>query len=177
MRNYRILIIGILFILLWHNISEGGTDIGQEKIERNGIVVYQPNSLDRKILAIISKANMQILENYAYWLQENIEYVGDEGDYWQSPEETLERGAGDCEDFAFLNDAFLRLLGYNSRTMVLFNNDGSRHAICIFMDGDYYSFFSNMVLKRTQARTMEELVDYFCARGTKRMYEIRLGEE
>lgn len=41
------------------------------------------------------------------WCNHNIEYVPDrilydKQDYWATPEETLEKGAGDCEDIAIL---------------------------------------------------------------------------
>lgn len=173
MKKYAVLIIGILFVLSWNNILGGEIIIRQEKIENNGIVVYQPNSLDLKILDIIIQDNIQTLEGYAQWLEENIKYKNEEADYWQSPEETLERKAGDCEDFAFLNEAFLRVMGHNPKAMGLLNINKRGHAICIFVEGDYYSYFSNMVLKRTQMRTIEELNDYFGAR----IYEIKLEEK
>lgn len=181
MRNYRILIIGIfinliigIFLsLLCYNVSEGDIVIRQEKIEKNGIMAYQFNPLDLEILDILIKDNIQTLEDYTQWLQENIEYVGDIGDYWQSPEETLERKAGDCEDFAFLNVAFLRVLGYNPRAMGLLYINGEGHAICLFMEGDYYSYFSNMILERTQVETMEELSNYFSTGEIERIYELK----
>ncbi len=36
------------------------------------------------------------------WVLENVEYVADEEDEWQTPEETYRLRTGDCEDFALL---------------------------------------------------------------------------
>ena len=37
------------------------------------------------------------------WIHWEIEFVADDGDYWQSPSETLRLGTGDCEDMAILH--------------------------------------------------------------------------
>ena len=36
------------------------------------------------------------------WIHNNIEYKWDIYEYWQTPSETLSRGAGDCEDMVIL---------------------------------------------------------------------------
>jgi len=41
------------------------------------------------------------------------------GDYWQSPIETLVRGCGDCEDFAMAKYVSLRLLGIPSEQLLI----------------------------------------------------------
>lgn len=46
-------------------------------------------------------------------LRLRVVYDGPE-DTWQSPLESLERGAGDCEDFAFAKYALLRQLGWSA---------------------------------------------------------------
>lgn len=45
--------------------------------------------------------------------------VWDQVDYWASPLETLERGAGDCEDFALAKYFTLRLLGIPEESLRL----------------------------------------------------------
>lgn len=35
-------------------------------------------------------------------------YLADKGEYWQTPEETIQKGKGDCEDFAILQYFILR---------------------------------------------------------------------
>lgn len=48
-----------------------------------------------------------------------IRYVADVEDYWQAPEETFERGAGDCEDFALAKMACLQRLGWRESKLRL----------------------------------------------------------
>jgi predicted transglutaminase-like cysteine proteinase len=49
------------------------------------------------------------------WVASNIDYKSDEDrwgeDYWQTPEETLSYGTGDCEDFSTLLCSLLRAYG------------------------------------------------------------------
>ena len=47
------------------------------------------------------------LEEITYWVANNIDYEEDisqygESDYWATPQETIDSGEGDCEDFAVL---------------------------------------------------------------------------
>lgn len=58
------------------------------------------------------------------WVRDNIEYIADEGgDYWQSAEETLLKGMGDCEDQAILLSSIFGALGLNGRVNII-----ERHA-------------------------------------------------
>jgi len=55
-----------------------------------------------------------------------IRYVDDEGeDYWQSPAETIARGAGDCEDQAIYLHHLLSLKGLHSE--VIFGIENLKH--------------------------------------------------
>jgi predicted transglutaminase-like cysteine proteinase len=45
------------------------------------------------------------------WVNGAVRYQRDAGDQWSSPLETLERGHGDCEDFAIAKYAVLRATG------------------------------------------------------------------
>lgn len=54
------------------------------------------------------------------WVRRNIEYIADEGaDYWQSAEETLLKGTGDCEDQAILLSSIFGALGLNGRVNII----------------------------------------------------------
>jgi hypothetical protein len=44
-------------------------------------------------------------------VNERVRYVEDQGDYFQEPAETLQRGTGDCEDSAILKTALLLQAG------------------------------------------------------------------
>ena len=57
-----------------------------------------------------------------------------ETDHWQSPEEFLKRKAGDCEDYALLAQAILRLNGIEAYVVSLFGREGYAHTVCVFKD-------------------------------------------
>ena len=46
-----------------------------------------------------------------------IEYRKDRGDKWQTPFETLERGYGDCEDFAIFKYVILKQYGFKDEDL------------------------------------------------------------
>ena len=128
--------------------------IRQETYSVNGISVCRPLSLDTEILYLINKNNIRSIDDYADWLQENIRYEKDAGkDVWAAPQVTLKRKYGDCEDYSFLNVAVLRVLGYESKVLVMKGPTGC-HAICVFKKNDYYYWFDNAELKKTSIRTI-----------------------
>jgi len=79
------------------------------------------------------------------WMNDRVEYIADRyGDDWASPVETIERGYGDCEDFArlFLNILFIRfgikgnmVLVETTRTYV---NGGDVNHAYVEIDGKMY---------------------------------------
>jgi predicted transglutaminase-like cysteine proteinase len=59
-----------------------------------------------------------------------LKYIKDVG-YWQTPEETLKRGGGDCADLAIAKYFALRKMGFNDDTMrvvVARSRSGEDHA-------------------------------------------------
>jgi predicted transglutaminase-like cysteine proteinase len=55
-------------------------------------------------------------------------------DYWASADETIARGAGDCEDLAIVKLQALRLLGFNERDLYLMvgtKPSGEEHALLL----------------------------------------------
>ena len=89
------------------------------------------------------------LHNY---MKTKIRYVSDKKDYWQTPMETLIRGAGDCEDMArFALDVLVRVqklddvrfICYDGYYMKNGKKKRSGHAVCVFPVGEEHSFFSN----------------------------------
>ncbi len=57
------------------------------------------------------------------WVRENIAYASDdEGDYWQSTQETLDMGTGDCEDQAILLSSVITALGGSARVNIIENH-------------------------------------------------------
>lgn len=161
----------ILSILLFANSyalalgeQEGGFSgnlvIGQEKYKTNGVWVCRPVALDERISSIIKRNNVKSVEDYVEWLQTNIEYRKDrQADKWADPEETLQRRYGDCEDYAFLNEAVLRKVGYQPKVLAMGGIEGT-HAICVFVEDGYYSWIDNNKLKRTKAESILEFAKY-----------------
>ncbi len=83
-----------------------------------------------------------------YWL-DKIKYISDDKDYWQTPEETLNRGKGDCDDFARLAlDILVRIRKRDDVRFIIYAGYNSKdkynaHAVCVFPYYGSYSVFSN----------------------------------
>lgn len=134
--------------------------IGTETIRTNGVLICRPLQVDTRILNIIKANKIQSFADYVKWLKQNIEYRKDsEGDRWSRPEETIEKAFGDCEDYAFLNAAFLRVLGYKAQVLAT-GNGKQYHAICVFQYNGFYVWFDNSEIKRTCVSSMMAFADY-----------------
>lgn len=129
--------------------------IQQEGIKRqNGVLMARPKPVDFKIINLIQSHNIGSLEDYARWLKQNIHYKKDEKkDQWATPEETLNKKSGDCEDYTFFNAEVLQVLGYEPRFLAVRKNRQA-HAICIFKVDGYYFWFDNAELIKTRATTL-----------------------
>jgi len=81
------------------------------------------------------------------WVATNLDYMSDEKrwgrDYWQTPEETLTYGTGDCEDLAILLCSLLRTYGIDAeRVYVALGVDDGKdgHAFVLedwYCDGEW----------------------------------------
>jgi len=151
----------------------GNFIIRQETVRLGSVLVSRPSEIDTHIAGFLSTNNIKTLDEYAVWVEKNIKYKADvQYDTWSSPEETLSRLYGDCEDYAFLNASVLRVLGYESKIMVLGTSERD-HAICVFeKDGNYF-WFDNSELKRTDTVTMRKFGKYiFKKYACSRILEI-----
>ena len=98
-----------------------------------------------KYLSIINELNtVEKLRNYI----EKIEYTPDKmlWDKWQTPVETLERGKGDCEDFAiFAVDVLVRVVKIIEARFIAYIGTyiGQGHSVCVFPYKDKLHVFSN----------------------------------
>lgn len=81
--------------------------------------------------------------DYINWyVNTNLRYVRDYDlwgveEHWATVDEILQRGAGDCEDFAILKWAGLRDMGYNMNHFcipVVKRPDGSGHAVLAYIN-------------------------------------------
>ena len=101
-------------------VFTGDFVIRQETVRLGSVFVARPSEIDTQIAGFLGTHNIKTLDEYAMWLTKNIAYRADAaGDIWSSPKETLDRLYGDCEDYALLSAAVLRVLGYESKIMVL----------------------------------------------------------
>jgi hypothetical protein len=77
------------------------------------------------------------------WVATNIDYMSDEKrwgeDYWQTPEETLAYGTGDCEDFATLLCSLLRVYGIDAeRVYVALGIDDEEYGHAFLIEDWYH---------------------------------------
>jgi uncharacterized protein (DUF2164 family) len=80
------------------------------------------------------------------WILSNFKYTLENGDYWQTPEETFylrnenNKMIGDCEDFSILLQ-FIIEKQFNVKTVlyIIKYSDGSQHAVAYF-NNKFYDF-------------------------------------
>jgi len=110
----------------------------------------------------------------------NIKPKADVGDYWQTPEETLNLLTGDCEDYARLAlDILVRVMGITDARFVVYNgyivsNKKGGHAVCVFQENNQLSVFTGFALKKGFT-DYEEIGHSFYPKGIKYM-EVRNDE-
>ena len=101
-------------------------------------------------------------ESLARFFQEQMTFTEDmqlfgEADYWQTPEEFLDRRAGDCEDYALLAKAALQRLGFEAFVFSLYGEDGYAHTVCVFLEQGRYHVFNQDRLLRLSAGSLREV--------------------
>lgn len=90
------------------------------------------DSADRAIADFLKTRDIRDIYTWRDWMAANIRYTKDFGDDdWSAPIATLKRGFGDCEDYAILNRAVLRVLGHTADIYVV-ERWGASHAVCLF---------------------------------------------
>jgi len=135
----------------------------------------------RKAVArVFINNNIHSIGNYMNWLKKNIHYASDRnGDQWATPQETLAKGAGDCEDLAFLNTAAMSLFGHEAVTLAMLDPSKQSHAISVFKKeprGCYY-IFDNMRVRSTGAKTIRDLANYIFAGNRDCLYLAKMNLE
>lgn len=104
------------------------------------------------------------------WIGKNIAYAREKEDYWQSPSETINRGAGDCEDMAilYINILYVKF-GAKADLAMVFN------ARQVVEGGDY----NHAVVSLPDGRLISAQGGVWCYREVKYIYafdEIFKGE-
>ena len=106
---------------------------------------------------------IQSPRDLAKWLGSNFKYVFRLNDKWQTPSETINLRAGDCEDFATLASSVLRGMGIKSDIVIIkFRGLDLQHAVCIWREENgKYSYFSNRKLVLTNRSTLQEAIQSY----------------
>jgi hypothetical protein len=82
--------------------------------------------------AFIMPSGIYNAEQAWTWVADNIRYKSDDSNLYhiQTPQETLNKGWGDCKAYSVLLAAMLYQLGYDDVAIVYgYKSDGGRHAI------------------------------------------------
>jgi hypothetical protein len=112
------------------------------------------------------------------FMQVCFEYVSDlhhHGleDHWQTPEQTLRSGRGDCEDFAVFAHRVLALRGRESRVLCLFTAEEG-HALCVARERRKLYTLCNEGLREIDApRDSRGLCERAARRVASRVYPGR----
>lgn len=78
-------------------------------------------------------------------------------DYWQSPEEFLKTGKGDCEDFAIFAQALLRRNGIAAFLLSL-HGHGYAHTVCVFLQNGVYHVLDGTQVIHSKTSNIKELM-------------------
>lgn len=155
----------------------GGFGVRQETYKLDGCLVSRPVPLEKRLMDWTFLNGIRSVETYEKWLKKNIEYLEDEGrDVWASPEETLAKRGGDCEDFAFLNAAVLGALGYDASVIAFGVGQMERHAICLFVKDGCFFWFDNDALYESPFTSIAEVAEYiFETHDSRYILELNLA--
>jgi len=155
------------------DITDASFHIRQERQNANGVLVSRPNRMDEYIQNFLNHNNIRELADYSHWTTENLSYQSETTDSWATPKEMIERKKGDCEDFAFLNSAVLRVLGYQPHILALTYGPHQAHAICAFKFQDRYLWFDNKKLVETRTATLKDLAaELLTTTGSHQLLEL-----
>jgi len=99
--------------------------------------IYDYIKLVHSLQKIKSTQKIIKLNDYLNQLQSEYDSVNQNiNDYWESPKEFLERGYGDCEDYAIIKYYTLQTLGYSEKRLffavVQDMFSGSMHMILLY---------------------------------------------
>jgi hypothetical protein len=100
------------------------------------------------------------------YMRAEFTYQNEEGDYWQTPEETAKLKTFDCEDASFYVEKVLTSLGYEVKAICIKGYIGSEkfvHAICVVKVEGGYRYFSNQYYSYFKTfSSITEIVEFEC---------------
>jgi len=71
-----------------------------------------------------------------------LEPVGE--DLWQTPQETIQLGTGDCEDLAILKYILARRAGYDAKVLAVQVAGYGAHVVCLIQSGKHKWILDNL---------------------------------
>ena len=86
-----------------------------------------------------------------------VVYVKDKR--FSTAQEALDKGVGDCDEFAKIWMKCLTKLGYNPHMYLCFGKKGN-HAICVFAKEGFYCYTSNDDYYKTNITDRQELLEF-----------------
>ena len=104
--------------------------------------IIRPEEVTKESQEIYGRAvssGNSLAEEALLWMHENIELAPDKErfgrpDYWLTPRQTIESGAGDCEDFVGVFISIMLNFGADDLVMVIGVNEGEDHAWAVGTD-------------------------------------------
>jgi hypothetical protein len=101
--------------------------------------------------------HISTVEDYAKWLQDNIHYQKiDQNKNWDSWQQTLKRGYGDCKNLSILSAKILQMLNYQP-ILIGYTTSDTGHLFTAFFKDGHMNIFDNTTYQVTSAKTVEEV--------------------
>lgn len=127
--------------------------------------------LDRSLSLETLSSQLQSPDQILRYLWKNFLFEKDERlfgteDYWQSPEEFLQNGKGDCEDFAQFAYALLKQQGVSAFLLNIYG-DRFSHTVCMFKKDGKYQAIDSQDFKLYEAADLKGLIGQINSRWEK----------
>ena len=148
-------------ILLGALLASSSTFAKQAKLNIKGDnIISQVKKLKNNGMDEFSK-----LQSVQTMINLQIKFKDDVGDYWQSPEESLIRRTGDCEDYAFLKYFMLRQLGFSEENLRVayvyyketFSGNNLAHMVLVVKLNDTNYLMDNMRANVVELSNVKDL--------------------
>ncbi|MBI3313093.1 MAG: transglutaminase-like cysteine peptidase [Candidatus Omnitrophica bacterium] len=119
--------------------------------------------LDRPLSFRELTHELQTPEDVAHFMWRHFRFETDRAnfgqeEYWQSPQEFLANGKGDCEDFAVFAQEILKSKGIPAFVLNIYGSGGYAHTICVFKENGRYSAIDGSRVLNFRSKSINELV-------------------
>ena len=101
-------------------------------------------------------------DDIAHFIWRNFSFETDrtqfgQDDYWQTPEELLASGKGDCEDFARFASELLKMKGQTSFLLSIYG-DRFSHTVCVFKKNGKFNTIDGTHVIRHETADLNQLL-------------------